>query len=229
MAPSRTVLVGMPAVVTAIPPGRGQGSTRQTRFPKYAAWAAAFSPAGPAPITIRSYFAAIARLRFTRVDLRSCRPAGARRALWDPRTTCRACWLKTSRHTPPAPSRSSPPRAWCRWNMQGLSGLDRHMPVAQPDVAFALEHIYDLLCVRMPMLRVGLPGKNVHQSEALLATRVEITIGDPLDCPPVVDNRLDILGLSDCAFQHGDLLAFWCPAAALRKAEPCPTSGWTLN
>ena len=107
--------------------------------------------------------------------------------------------------------------------MQGLSGLDRHMPVAQPDVAFALEHIYDLLCVRMPMLRVGRPGKNVHQSEALLATRVEIAIGDPLDCSPVVDNWLDILGLSDCAFQHGDLLAFWCPAAALRKAEPCPT------
>ena len=107
--------------------------------------------------------------------------------------------------------------------MQGLSGLDRHMPVAQPDVAFALEHIYDLLCVRMPMLRVGLRRKNVHQSEALLATGVEIAIGDPLERPPVVDDWLDILGVSDCALQHAGLLTFWCPAAALRKPEPCPT------
>src|SRR4030095_16463882 len=58
MAPSRTVLVGMPAVLTAIPPGRGCGSTTQTRLPKYAACAAPFSPAGPAPIHTQSYFAA---------------------------------------------------------------------------------------------------------------------------------------------------------------------------
>src|SRR5256885_9214604 len=59
MAPSRRVLVGIPAVLTAIPPGRGLGSTTATRFPKYAAWAAPFSPAGPAPSTTRSYFAAM--------------------------------------------------------------------------------------------------------------------------------------------------------------------------
>jgi hypothetical protein len=92
--------------------------------------------------------------------------------------------------------------------MQGLSGLDRQMPVAQPNVAFALEHIDDLLCVGMPMPRVCLPRKYVHQSEALLATRGEIAIGDPLDCPPVVDNWLDILGVGDCTLQHGGLLAF---------------------
>src|SRR4029077_356771 len=59
MAPSRRVLVGIPAVLTAMPPGRGLGSTTATRFPKYAAWAAPFSPAGPAPSTTRSYFAAM--------------------------------------------------------------------------------------------------------------------------------------------------------------------------
>ena len=34
--------------------GRGLGSTIATRLPKYAAWAAPFSPAGPAPTTTRS-------------------------------------------------------------------------------------------------------------------------------------------------------------------------------
>jgi hypothetical protein len=53
-AVSRSVLVGMPAVLTAAPPGAPRRSTTATRFPKYAAWVAAFSPAGPAPMTTRS-------------------------------------------------------------------------------------------------------------------------------------------------------------------------------
>jgi hypothetical protein len=34
MAPSRSVFVGIPAVLTAIPPGRGLASTIATRLPK---------------------------------------------------------------------------------------------------------------------------------------------------------------------------------------------------
>jgi hypothetical protein len=81
------------------------------------------------------------------------------------------------------------------------------MAIAQADVAFALEHVHDLPCVRMPMLRVGLPGKNVHQPEALLAIGVEIAIGDPLDRSPVVDNWFNVPSFSDRTFQHGQLLA----------------------
>src|SRR5580658_10555981 len=41
------------APATMVPPGRSR-STTATRRPKYAAWAAAFSPAGPDPTTSRS-------------------------------------------------------------------------------------------------------------------------------------------------------------------------------
>src|SRR6266508_3600192 len=47
-------MVGTPALRTADPPGVAAWSTTATRLPKKAAWAAAFSPAGPAPITIMS-------------------------------------------------------------------------------------------------------------------------------------------------------------------------------
>ena len=77
MAPSRTVLVGMPAVLTAIPPGRGPGSTTTTRLPKYAAWAAPFSPAGAGAdhdqVVLRRHAA-----RITRAGCRSCRRSAAR-------------------------------------------------------------------------------------------------------------------------------------------------------
>ncbi len=49
----------MPAVLTAMPPGRGLASTIATRLAKYAACAAPFSPAGPAPMTTRSYLVLI--------------------------------------------------------------------------------------------------------------------------------------------------------------------------
>ena len=48
----------MALVVTALaakaPPSAGDSSTTATLLPKYAAWAAAFSPAGPAPTTTMS-------------------------------------------------------------------------------------------------------------------------------------------------------------------------------
>src|SRR5262245_41067297 len=45
----------MVPVCTQAPPGAGSASTRATRFLKYAACAAPFSPAGPPPMTTRSY------------------------------------------------------------------------------------------------------------------------------------------------------------------------------
>ena len=51
---SRSVFDGNVPVWTAAPPGSGSRSMRATRLPKYAAWAAPFSPAGPPPITTRS-------------------------------------------------------------------------------------------------------------------------------------------------------------------------------
>src|SRR3989337_1356034 len=53
-AASRRVFVGTPVLLAAEPPGSALRSTMATRLPKYAAWAPAFSPAGPAPITTRS-------------------------------------------------------------------------------------------------------------------------------------------------------------------------------
>ena len=52
-AASRMVLVDT-ALATMAPPGSGARSTTATRLPQYAAWAAAFSPVGPAPNTTMS-------------------------------------------------------------------------------------------------------------------------------------------------------------------------------
>src|SRR5712691_2073926 len=56
-AVSLKVFVGTPALLTRVPPGAARRSTMATRLPKNAAWAAAFSPAGPAPITTMSKLA----------------------------------------------------------------------------------------------------------------------------------------------------------------------------
>src|SRR5215472_10578410 len=54
-AVSRRVLLGRVPVLALAPPTRGLRSTIAARLPKAAAAAAALSPAGPEPITIRSY------------------------------------------------------------------------------------------------------------------------------------------------------------------------------
>ncbi len=53
-AASRSVLDGSVPVWTPAPPTAGAFSMMATFFPKYAACAAPFSPAGPEPMTIRS-------------------------------------------------------------------------------------------------------------------------------------------------------------------------------
>src|SRR5208282_4780832 len=146
----------MPSVVTAIPPGRRQGSTRQTRFPKYAAWAAPFSPAGPAPITIRSYFAAIREPGSPRLAsaLARQRPHARRRGIFEQRAAHARRKGADIHHRLPAEVRDL--MLGVRRDMQSLSGPDRQMPITQANVAFALKHVYDLLCLRMPMLRIDL-------------------------------------------------------------------------
>src|SRR5438105_4324088 len=54
-ADSRSVFDGIVPVLTLAPPRTGSRSTMATRLPKYAACAAPFSPAGPEPMTMRSY------------------------------------------------------------------------------------------------------------------------------------------------------------------------------
>ncbi len=54
MEASRRVLLGTVPVCVPAPPGSVARSMATTRLPKYAACAAAFSPAGPVPITMRS-------------------------------------------------------------------------------------------------------------------------------------------------------------------------------
>src|SRR5258708_14255552 len=54
IAVSRSVLLGRVPVCVPAPPGSAARSIAATRLPKYAACAAAFSPAGPMPITMRS-------------------------------------------------------------------------------------------------------------------------------------------------------------------------------
>src|SRR5437588_6549257 len=58
-ADSRRVLEGMVPVLTEAPPRTTSRSIRATLLPKYAACAAPFSPAGPEPMTMRSYMAAL--------------------------------------------------------------------------------------------------------------------------------------------------------------------------
>jgi hypothetical protein len=96
-------------------------------------------------------------------------------------------------------------------DVQCLSGLDFYMPVAQTHIAFALEHVHDLFRGRMPMLGINLSGQDVNESEALLATRIQIAISDPFDRSPLVHNWFDIRGFSNGAFQH-DLLPQVCGA-----------------
>jgi hypothetical protein len=49
---------------------------------------------------------------------------------------------------------------------------------------------------------VGLSRKDVHEAEALLTARVQVVVDNPLDPSPLVDDRLNILGLGDYAIQH---------------------------
>ena len=203
MAPSRSVLVGIPAVLTAIPPGRGLGSTMATRFPKYAAWAAPFSPAGPAPITTRSYFDR---------HVRRLAHQG-----WLP------LWPDIGR-APGTPGSSNSVAAHARRegadvndrlpavvrdlvldalrDVQRLPGTDLHVSVAHAHVALALEHVHDLLRGGVPVLGIGLARQDVHEPEALLAARGQLVVGDPLDPSPLVSDRLDVLGLGDDALKH---------------------------
>src|SRR5712691_3172554 len=64
-AVSLKVFVGTPALLTRVPPGAARRSTMATRLPKNAAWAAAFSPAGPAPITTMSKLATASEIATT--------------------------------------------------------------------------------------------------------------------------------------------------------------------
>jgi hypothetical protein len=54
-ADSRSVFEGIVPVLTQAPPRIGSRSMRATLLPNHAACAAPFSPAGPEPITMRSY------------------------------------------------------------------------------------------------------------------------------------------------------------------------------
>src|SRR5215475_11924020 len=206
MAPSRTVLVGIPPVLTAMPPGRGCGSTRQTRLPKYAAWAAPFSPAGPAPITTRSYFAGMrdARLPGLASALAGDRPCPRSGRILEERAAHARRKRAHIDHGVPAVIRDLVLGAL--WYVQRLSRADRQSAIAHAHIALALEHVHDLFCGRVPVLGIHFPGQNVHHPEALLARRHQIVVRHPLDRSPFVDDRLDVLGLGDRAFQHGCLL-----------------------
>src|SRR5215471_6983086 len=85
------------------------------------------------------------------------------------------------------------------------------MSVAHAHIALALEHEQDFFRGRVPVLGVGLSGKNVHEAEALLAARGEVVVGDPLDTTPLVDHGLNVLGLDDYALQH------WVPPCGLES------------
>src|SRR5438477_3737509 len=50
------VLLGIVPVLMATPPTTSSLSTKATCFPNFAAWMAARWPAGPEPMTMRSYF-----------------------------------------------------------------------------------------------------------------------------------------------------------------------------
>src|SRR5215510_10896015 len=144
MAPSRTVLVGIPPVLTAMPPGRGCGSTRQTRFPKYAACAAPFSPAGPAPITTRSYFAVMrdADLPGLTSALAGQRPCSRTRRVFEQRAA-HARGERTHVHDRiPAVVRHLVLRPLR--DVQSLSRPDRQAAIAHAHVALTLEHVHDL-------------------------------------------------------------------------------------
>src|ERR1700687_1432337 len=73
------VLLGMVPVLIAVPPTTSSFSISATRLPNLAAWIAARCPAGPGPMTMRSYFSMTKRSRRRRLKIgegRSC--SGAR-------------------------------------------------------------------------------------------------------------------------------------------------------
>src|SRR5262252_1773360 len=76
------------------------------------------------------------------------------------------------------------------------------MSVAHAHIALALEHEEDFFRGCVPVLRVGLSRKDVHEPKALLAARGQVVVGNPLDTTPLVDHGLNVLGLGDYALQH---------------------------
>src|SRR5882762_3370034 len=88
-----------------LPPMCSPRSMTATRFPKYAAWAPPFSPAGPQPITIRSK----ASLEFTSSSVEYshiCQRSASRRIVGEEHISVRkflveVCWIAPSERTLP--------------------------------------------------------------------------------------------------------------------------------
>jgi hypothetical protein len=55
------------------------------------------------------------------------------------------------------------------------------------------------------VLGINLPGQDADESEALLATRVQVAVGDPLDRSPLVNDWFNVLRFSDRTLQHAYL------------------------
>src|SRR5262244_3412830 len=203
MAPSRSVLVGMPAVVTAIPPGRGLSSTMPTRLPKYAARAAPFSPAGPAPITTRSYrdLTDAGSTGSPRLGAAPGQRAGSRGAgIVEDRAANAGRERAHVHHRLPAAVADLMHHVL--GDHQRLAGPDLHVAVAHAHVALATEHEHDLLGRGVAVRGIRLAGKDVHEPEALLTAGSDLAVGDPLHGTPVVGDFLDVLGLADDTLDH---------------------------
>src|SRR5262245_43192989 len=90
-AVSRRVLLGSVPVLATAPPSSGLFSTSATRLPKNAAVSAPFSPAGPEPMTIRSYGVGSMHqsLRLRSDDRQPALTAGRERARYEQPPTAR--------------------------------------------------------------------------------------------------------------------------------------------
>jgi putative transposase len=81
---------------------------------------------------------------------------------------------------------------------------------AQAHVAFALEHVHDLLGGCVPVFGIDLAGQNMHQAEALLATWIQVAVGHPLErTQPTLPLGLGYVeGVTHDYFRHGTTTLF---------------------
>ena len=77
--------------------------------------------------------------------------------------------------------------------------MDHEAAVSDPTVAFALQHVHNLICGSVPVFRINFPRKNMHKTKALFATWIQSIVSDPLDSTPFINNRLKGLRFSNDA------------------------------
>src|SRR4030095_8663855 len=87
------------------------------------------------------------------------------------------------------------------------------------------QDVHELLGRGVPVPRVGPARHDVHEPEALVASRGDLVVAEPLQRAPVVEQRIDLLRLGDGEVQHRLLLAALGPPNVLPLSNRNETPG----